>query len=133
MTIQFIAKPNLTAQQIQMCQNYLLSLQYGNIAEADSLGFINFICNRFGATVSELAWVLEQIKAYDNQVRCQYCGIMWQIKKPIATTRHTIPYQRQWTCNSCQNFLSKQDKTAYSLIGDALRYQKLETGYPFNL
>lgn len=109
MTIQFIAKPNLSKTQIKMCQEYLLSLQYGNIAEDDSLGFINSICNSFGATSNELAWALQQIKAYDNQVRCQYCGIMWQITQPIATIRHTIPYHRQWTCEGCQNFLQDND------------------------
>lgn len=114
MTIQFIAKPNLSKTQIKMCQEYLLSLQYGNIAEDDSLGFINSVCNSYGATSNELAWALEQIKAYDNQVRCQHCGVMWQITQPIATIRHTIPYQKKWTCDSCQNFL--QDSS-----GDGIR------------
>ena len=130
MTIKFIAKPNLTKTQIKMCQEYLLSLQYGNIADNDSLGFINSVCNRYGATANELAWALEQIKAYDNQVRCQHCGVMWQIKQPIATIRHTIPYQRQWTCDSCQSFL--QDSSFDEVSGCPIYPQRANQAYLVN-
>lgn len=132
MSIQFLAKPSLTANQIKMCQHYLLSLQYGNIPADDSLGFINFICQRFGATVDELAWSLERIKAYDNQMRCQHCGVMQQVTQPIAT----MPYrtrQPHWVCHSCLHFLSyKIDSVSgYPIYTQGQMYQNLDYDCPF--
>lgn len=132
MSIQFLAKPNLTANQIKMCQDYLLSLQYGNIAVDDSLGFIHFICRSFGATVEELAWSLERIKAYDNQIRCKHCGVMQQIKKPIASNPYRTK-QPHWVCDSCQNFLSQEvdEITGYPVYTQAQAYHILDYNCPF--
>lgn len=105
MSIQFVAQPCLTAHQIKMCQSYLLSLDHGHTPANDLLGFIHAICRYFGSTIDELTWSLARFKAYDNQVRCQHCGIMQEVTQPITLRQVNQTMRKIWVCNVCQQFL----------------------------